>query len=78
MPDSWRIQLLGELRVQRGQEPPVRFETRHTAALLAYLAFYGNRSHSREVVAEQLSAFSTDLHGYMVSAGAVNVVGAAM
>src|SRR5262245_32928970 len=50
----WRIKLFGGLVAQRGQEAPVRFETRQTAALLAYLAFHPNRTHSREILAEQL------------------------
>src|SRR4051794_14589660 len=50
----WRVKLLGELSVQRGEDTPARFDTRQTAALLAYLAYYRDRAHSREVVAEQL------------------------
>ncbi len=54
MQSPWRIKLLGELTLQRGQEPPVRFDTKQTAALMAYLAFHHNRRHSRELLAEQL------------------------
>ena len=50
----WRINLLGGLSAQRGESSAVHFETRQTASLLAYLAFYPNRTHSREVLAEQV------------------------
>ena len=53
-PSPGELASLGELSVQRAQEPPARFDTRQTAALLAYLAFYRNRTHSRELLAEQL------------------------
>ena len=50
----WRIRLLGDFCVQRGEEAPAHFETRQTAALLTYLAFFPDRAHSREALAEQL------------------------
>src|SRR5438094_807818 len=49
-----RIELLGDLRVRRGDRVITHFETRKTAALLAYLAYHLHRSHPREVLAEIL------------------------
>ena len=54
MRTHWRITMFGELVAQCGDAAPARFETRQTAALLSYLAFHPNRTHSREVLAEQL------------------------
>lgn len=56
---TWRIRLLGGLRAERihpADSPAVtRFRSRKTAALLAYLAYYGGdgRPHSREGLAER-------------------------
>jgi DNA-binding SARP family transcriptional activator len=47
-----RIELLGGLRVIRGERVITRFRTRQTGALLAYLAFHLGRHLSREVVIE--------------------------
>src|SRR5207237_1346221 len=53
VPDtSCRIELLGGLRVRRGDRVVTQFETRKTAALLAYLAYFPGRSHLREALAE--------------------------
>ena len=41
----WRIELLGGLRAIREGGVATRFRTRKTAALLAYVAFYQQRSH---------------------------------
>lgn len=46
-----RIQLLGQLCVQIGEKQITRFNTRKTAALLAYLAL-DPRNHPRETLAE--------------------------
>jgi DNA-binding SARP family transcriptional activator len=54
MDTRWRIELLGGLRALRGNRVHTRFETRKVAVLLAYLAFYPNRSHPRDALAEQL------------------------
>src|SRR5689334_5911632 len=54
METLWRIELLGGLRVWRGEQAVTHFETRKVAALLACLAFKPGRSHSREILAEQL------------------------
>jgi len=50
----WRIKLLGSLRAVRGEQIVTHFETRKTAALLAYLACHRHRSHPRELLAELL------------------------
>jgi DNA-binding SARP family transcriptional activator len=50
----WRIDLLGELRVSGQDRAITRFRTRKAAALLAYLAYYGDRAHSRLPLAEML------------------------
>jgi DNA-binding SARP family transcriptional activator len=50
----WRIGLLGGLRAERGNQIVTRFDTRKTAALLAYLAFFRDRTHPRELLAELL------------------------
>jgi predicted ATPase/DNA-binding SARP family transcriptional activator/uncharacterized protein HemY len=50
----WQIQLLGDLRAMHGERAITRFR-RHTAGvLLAYLAFYRQRSHPREELIELL------------------------
>src|SRR5438128_1229170 len=54
MPTRWRIQLLGGLRAESADRAVTRFRTRKTAALLAYLAYYCDRSHPREVLRELL------------------------
>ena len=46
------ITLFNGLQVQRGDRRISRFRTYKTGALLAYLAFYPNVSHSREVLAD--------------------------
>src|SRR5215213_2521324 len=46
----WRIGLLGGLRAERGAAVVTRFPTRKTAALLAYLAYYSDRAHSRDAL----------------------------
>ncbi len=51
---QWHIQLLGGLQAHRGDVIQTHFETRKAATLLAYLAFYPQRSHQREALAEQL------------------------
>ncbi len=46
----WRITLLGGLEAHRQEWHITRFSTQKTAALLAYLAFYRDRAHPREVL----------------------------
>jgi predicted ATPase len=47
-----RVELLGQLRVVRGERVLTRFRTRMTAGLLAYLAYHGDRGHPRDVLVE--------------------------
>jgi DNA-binding SARP family transcriptional activator/TolB-like protein/Tfp pilus assembly protein PilF len=54
MDARWRIELFGGLRVRQGDQVITHFATRKTAALLACLAFYQSRAHSRDWLAEQL------------------------
>ena len=44
----WQIQLLGGFQVRHGDRVVSRFKTYKTAALLARLALYAEREHSRE------------------------------
>ncbi len=54
MTASCRISMLGGLRLEREGEAVTRFRTRKTAELLAYLAYYRERSHPREVLIDLL------------------------
>jgi DNA-binding SARP family transcriptional activator len=54
MDARWRIELFGGLRAQRGEQVVTRFRTQKAASLLAYLAYYYQRSHPREVLIELL------------------------
>src|SRR5712691_5831881 len=54
MAGRWRIELLGHLRATRGDRVVKRFRSQQTGALLAYLAFYPNRTHQREELIELL------------------------
>jgi predicted ATPase/DNA-binding SARP family transcriptional activator len=49
----WRIELLDGPRAVGPDRVVTRFRTRKTGALLAYLALYRNRSHTRERLVEQ-------------------------
>lgn len=51
---SWRIELLGGLRAIRGDQVLRRFRSRKAGELLAYLAYYRERHHSREALADLL------------------------
>jgi predicted ATPase/DNA-binding SARP family transcriptional activator len=53
-PTKWRIELLGGLRVSKGDKSVARFETRRAAVLLARLAHYLRRAHPREELIEML------------------------
>jgi predicted ATPase/DNA-binding SARP family transcriptional activator len=48
----WRIELFGGLRVLQGERAMTHFRTQKTAGLLAYLAFYRERKHSRDALSE--------------------------
>jgi predicted ATPase len=50
----WRIQLLGALRVEHGGHAVTHFRTQKTAALLARLALFPRRAHSREELIDLL------------------------
>src|SRR5436309_11411535 len=54
MDTRWRIELLGRLRATQGDHVDTRFRARRTGALLAYLAYYTDRPHPREVLIELL------------------------
>ncbi|MBC8104335.1 MAG: hypothetical protein H7Z41_17300, partial [Cytophagales bacterium] len=50
-----QINLFCGLSVHRGEQPPLRhFQTYKTGALLAYLAFYGQQAHPRELLVNLL------------------------
>jgi DNA-binding SARP family transcriptional activator len=49
MNDPWKIQLFGALRLTQPGRAITRFRTQKTGALLAYLAYFRERSHPREV-----------------------------
>ena len=46
--------MLGHLQARQGEQGITRFRTHKSAALLAYLAFYGHRAHGREALIEML------------------------
>src|SRR5438876_7932855 len=50
----WRIELFGGIKALGGSTVVSHFETRRSACLLAYLAYYRGRLHPREVLAEML------------------------
>jgi non-specific serine/threonine protein kinase len=50
----WRITLFGELRAEQEDCVVSRFRTQKTAALLAYLAYFSDRSHPRERLIDSL------------------------
>ncbi|HZV03392.1 MAG TPA: tetratricopeptide repeat protein [Planctomycetota bacterium] len=52
--EPWRIDLMGELRATRGTWSVTHFRTQKTAALLAHLAFFRDRSHPRELLVGML------------------------
>ncbi len=51
---SWHITLLGTLAAANANQTITRFRTRHTAGLLACLALYPERTHTRETLADRL------------------------
>jgi DNA-binding SARP family transcriptional activator len=50
----WQIHLLGGLRLVQGPQTITRFRSQKFGALLAYLALFPNRLHSREELADLL------------------------
>lgn len=49
---TWHIRLMGGLRIESGETVLTRFRSQRAAALVAYLALFPQRSHSREELAE--------------------------
>ncbi len=58
-----RIELLGGLRVIHGGFTITRFATQKTAALLAYLAYHREHTHTREALIEMLWPWATPAAG---------------
>jgi predicted ATPase/DNA-binding SARP family transcriptional activator len=56
--EFWDVELLGGFKARYGDQEISRFPTRKAAALLAYLAYYNDRSHTRE---ELIDRFWPDL-----------------
>ena len=54
MDPQWRLTLLGELRATTDDRRVIRFRTRKSGLLLAYLAYYRQRSHPRAELVELL------------------------
>src|SRR5260370_37974878 len=54
MDAAWQIELFGWLRAVQPDRIVTRFQTQKTASLLAYLAFFRDRSHPREELIELL------------------------
>lgn len=54
MSELWRFELLGQMRATQGARRITRFRTQKTGALLAYLAYFNDRAHPREVLIELL------------------------
>jgi DNA-binding SARP family transcriptional activator len=52
MDPQCRIELFGWLRAYQDPRVITRFQSRHTGALLAYLAFHRDRSHHRDLLME--------------------------
>ena len=74
MHSGWQIEMLGGLRLLRGNEVITRFRTQKTGALLAYLAFYLRRSHPREELIDRFwpeDDFHTGRHKLNVAVSAL-------
>src|SRR3954447_15787732 len=54
MSGVWRIQLLADLCAMSAERTLTHFGFRNANRLLAYLAYYADRAHSRELLLEQL------------------------
>src|SRR5436305_3135811 len=54
MPWEWRIELLGQFRAVRGSQIFTHARMRKASALLAYLAYFREREHPRELLIELL------------------------
>ena len=53
-PDLWQIELFGLLRVSGHGRTIEKFPTQKTSALLSFLAYYHDRTHAREALADLL------------------------
>jgi predicted ATPase/DNA-binding SARP family transcriptional activator len=54
MSELWKFELMGQMRATQGARRITRFRTQKTGALLAYLAYFNDRAHPREVLIELL------------------------
>src|SRR4051812_28912960 len=54
MDTLWRIEMLGELRAVSAGRVLTRFRTRKAGSLLAYLAYYPDRAHTRDLLTDLL------------------------
>src|SRR5260370_42558967 len=54
METRWRIELLGGLRAVQADRVVSRFQTQKIGLLLAYLAYFPQRTHQREALIEML------------------------
>ncbi len=54
MTSGWKIEFFGWLRLEQEDRIITRFRTQKTAVLLAYLAYYRDRSHPREELINML------------------------
>ena len=45
---NWRIEMMGGLRLIYGNKTLTHFKSQKVAGLVAYLAFYSSRRHTRE------------------------------
>jgi predicted ATPase/DNA-binding SARP family transcriptional activator len=61
----WRIELFGRLRALNADRCVDRFRTEKTGVLLAYLAYFGDRAHPRELLADMLWPGSDAARGRM-------------
>src|SRR5436305_1655612 len=60
---QWHLKLFGRLLARSEVRVVDRFRTEKTRLLLAYLAFYANRSHSREELIALLWPDADEAHG---------------
>jgi len=54
MDQPWQIEMFGWLRAVQSDRVIARFRTQKTASLLAYLAYFRDRSHPRDQLIELL------------------------
>ncbi len=88
MNTGWFIRLLGGLHAERAGADLVRFQTRKTGGLLAYLAYHLNQNHSRDTLIEHIwpeldcdgarACLSTALHSLRRQLESPDVLGASV